>query len=242
MSDKRNDDEIPALRTVRDIFRKVGNLFTPVDRNYTPLNPCDVIEIGGAAARVDEYAEKYRPAFFLLPELEGPEFIGVMFDAVDAAGEVWFNYFAVWEDEIMPGVFDEAYRVFRTAYYGSKTDIEFVQVGVDKLTGEVVRVAFETDPSGRHDNPAARHDLVVAIRVPGGGPFSVSTNGNPAGTREIAFDGARPHVLVATWNHIYDFHNGRGILLPSPPLQPLTRLLYEKYIMSRRSAPPAAKT
>ena len=209
-------------------------------RTHSIIDPDDIVDIAGDSLRVEEHAARFVPVVYLHQELDYMRPDRVLYEAVGSGGDVLFNYFVDWPDEIHPLPFVKyPHRVFRAVYYGSPRDIEFVQVGVNRETGDVVSVAFERDPSGRPNPLAPRHDLVIARRSSKEQDFDVTINGEPFDAEPLEFEGSRVKILTATWNHIYDFYRGEGVLIDDPPLEPLTDSLYKKYSFSRRSRPPS---
>jgi len=208
-------------------------------RDYLVLRPDGEIELAGNRLTPYEAAEKYLPVLYLHQNLDYMRPERILFETVDAGDRFLFNYYVHWRDEIHPfPPVHHIYRIFRSAYYGSAKDIEYVQAGVSRDDGSVSRFAFERDPSGHSDSFAPRHDTILCERPRGTGEFTVRVNGRENDKRDIEFRDGRPTILVATWNHIYDFYDGEGILMDDPPLEPLYSRLYRRLFMSRRSRPP----
>lgn len=230
----------------KDVFLDVMNVFQKISvfvtgskaRTYQALAPDEEIEIAGRTTIIKDGAREFQPLLFVEPLLGPMRPLRIYYDAFQAGARLFINYYVFWQDEIHPNApWNSAYRVFRKFYYGSARDIEYIQVGVSIETGEPVHLAFERDPSGRHDHPTPRHDVVIASALPGG-EFEITVNGGDSDTRPLEIDGRRFCVFVATWNHIYDFYRGQGDPVCDPPLEPMTSSLYEKYFMLRRSRPP----
>ena len=78
----------------------------------------------------------------------------------------------------------------------------------------------------------------MAARKSENDAFDVTIGGEPFDAPPLQFEGNRVRALVGTWNHIYDFYEGKGVRIDDPPLEPLTEELYAKYSMIRRSRPP----
>ena len=211
------------------------------NRDYEALDPAVALTVAGETAAVSSFAERYAPVFYMDPRLARMRPDNVLFEAQAPATRLVFNYYLNWRDEIHPNpLAHPLYRGFRSVVYGSARDIEFVQVRVSFKSGEVRGFSFERDPSGRHDHPSPRHALVSAERGRGEEPFTVTVDGRAHGTMIVRFQGRRLCLLVATWNHIYDFYTGGGDRIADPPLKFLSADLYKKYYMARRSRPPRA--
>jgi hypothetical protein len=221
---------------------RINEMFTrKFHRNYEVLNPDVALTVAGETASVATMAEQYAPVFFADPRLGNMRPDNLLFEAQSPATRLVFNYYLSWKDEIHPNpVMNPLYRGFRSVVYGSARDIEFVQVAVSFKSGEVRGFAFERDPSGRHDHPNPSHALVQGVRTKGEKQFTVTVAGKTHGAMNVQFDDQRLCILVATWNHIYDFYTGDGIQLADTPLKFLSDDLYKKYYMARRSRPPVA--
>ncbi|MFC1474571.1 hypothetical protein ACFLQK_00880 [bacterium] len=208
-------------------------------RKYPVLNSSEEVCITGRDSSLTETAQKYVPHFYLHETLDYMRPVRTLYEAVSTKEALLLNYYVHWKDEIHPNpVFHRLYRGFRSIVYGSPADIEYVQVGVSYETGAVVRLAFEKDPSERPDAPAPKHDVIICRRSSENDPFTISVNGKKTDKADVVFKDNRPAILVATWNHIYDFYTGEGVLMDDPPLKFMTEDLYVKYYMHRRSRPP----
>lgn len=210
-----------------------------LDRDYEILDPGVALTVGMQTDSVKRFAEMYRPIFYVDPRLGDMRPDALLYEALSPGTRLIFNYYLQWHDEVHPNTaWHYIYRGFRSVVYGSPRDIEYVQVRVSFRTGEVVAVAFERDPSGRHDHPAPAHDVVICARGADEEMFKISVNGAPGGSMALPFDGKRVRLLVATWNHIYDFYDDSGDHIADPPLVLLDNELFKKYYLARRSRPP----
>ena len=219
---------------------RINEMFTlKLDRNYPVLDTGVPLTVANETGSVRKFADDYRPVFFTDMRMgdERPE--KVYFESLAPGTRLIFNYYLAWENETHPQpIAHKLYEGFRTAVYGSIRDIEYVQIMVSFRTGAVVGFAFERDPSGRFDHPAPKHDVIVCERKSDEDRFRISVNGAQQGAMPVAFEGKRLCILVASWNHIYDFYDGQGARADDPPLVPLTDKLYKMYYMARRSRPP----
>lgn len=202
-------------------------------------DPEAIIHVAGERIRLREIAARYLPVFYVHPRLGDMRPLQVLYEAEPLADSLRLNYYVHWIDEIAPNpLWHRVYRVFRSIYYGSAEDIEFIQIVVSTASGCPVSMTFERDPAGRPDVFAPLHQLAVATRVGDEEDFSVTINGRAAPSVRIADETGRLPVLVSIWNHIYDFYRGEGIRMEDAPLRPMTDQFYKKYCMSRRSLPP----
>ena len=219
---------------------RIQDMFTlNLARDYPVLDPDVPVSVAGETASVKRMAAHYAPVFFVDPRLGPMRPDNLLFEAQSPSTRLVFNYYLNWKDEVHPQpLVHPLYRGFRSVVYGSTRDIEYVQVTVSYKSGEVRGFAFERDPSGRHDHPSPTHAVVAGARAKGEEQYTVTVDGKLHGTMNVAFEGPRLCILVATWNHIYDFYTGDGDPIDDPRLKFLSPELYKKYYMARRSRPP----
>mgnify|MGYP001259332205 CR=1 FL=1 len=203
------------------------------------------LEVGGETGRIRDLAAAYVPEFYVEPALDAHPRCGglrpdaVRYEAVPAGNLLVLNYFLDWQDEIHPSArFKPLHRIFRKVYYASARDIEFVQIGVSRDTGEVVRIAFERDPSNDPFVGYPIHQLVVARRDSAADDFKVEIDGEPFDAPPFEFNGRRAKMMTATWNHEYDFYKSDAMPVGEIPLYWLTDDIYQKFAFYRRSKPP----
>jgi len=202
-------------------------------------DPAEEVRMAGEALSLAEAAARFQPVLFIRRGLDYLRPECIVYEAARAARRLLIDYYVQWEDEIAPFVlWHFAYRAFRKIYYGSEKDIEFVQAGIDIDSAQVDSVAFERDPGGKMNNPFPVHELVECSRDGADGLFKVTVNGKEAQPECVCFEGGRPVLLVAMWNHIYDFYKGDGVRMDDPPLVPLNDDYYSRYKMWTRSLPP----
>lgn len=189
----------------------VAALFTGKDmRAYDVLSPSEHISIAGkewiAADLAAEYAPivKIRSSNFSLPLLQ------IKYNLVPGEGTVDIVYYFVWEDEIHPNAFIHAiYKYFRAVYYGIPVrDIEYFQITINRESGIVEKIRFETSPGDDYYVNYSKH----LIAVYNGGENSVyektlidkSTGEILSQQEDCLVDFQNRHVLVGvmTWNHL----------------------------------------
>ena len=210
-------------------------------RSYEVLGDHMPLSVAGRTANVRAFAETYAPEFYVDERL-GPMRPDTLFYEVQSPEtKLVFNYYLDWKDEVHPNPLAHAlYRGFRSLVYGSPRDIEYVQVRVSFRTGQVTAFTFERDPSGNPDTPSPKHDVLTGSRKSDEEFFNIAVNGKSHGVMPVKIKKNRLRLLVATWNHTYDFYTGDGVRMDDTPLQPLTDELYKKHFIARRSRPPKA--
>lgn len=238
-------DKHGITREIVTFGERVTNFITGrANRDYRSFAENTQIRVSGRDISLGELTRRYALVLYVDARLGNMRPLRILYDAV-AGGEnlMLINYFVFWPDEIHPNPFTHLiYREFRKLFYGSAEDIEFIQIVISIETGDVVRVAFERDPSGRHDHPSPRHELLIASRKTAAEAFYTTGSGRTVhgscGAVAVAFDGKRAKILTGTWNHIHELYSGEGDLIDDPHLEYMTDEMYRKYCMARRSKPP----
>lgn len=209
-------------------------------KRYKAYGPEEDIVITGSKMSILEAMKAYRPIFYLHNDLNDIQPEQLLCDAIHSGDSLIFNYYLKWPDERHPIYpIHVIYRMYRSYYYGSPADIEYIQLSVNLQNGVITSLAFERDPNKNPFVIIPKHEKVTAQRTSAAAQFHVYIAGDRVVPRNFDFDGGkRLKILVSTWNHTYDFYNGKGILLKDVPLIPMSDELYDKYYMDRRSRPP----
>ena len=196
-------------------------------RAYPVMPPDQMIQINGESRKVSEWAAEFQPLMMLRSTTATPPLLWVYYEVVEQPDEVTFVYYHVWEDEIHPNpIYHNLYSIFRAAYYGFPVrDIEYFQVGVNRQTGQVSNLLFETSPGSDYYVTYSVH-LVERLTKNGSGVFSMKLsekNGQLISTKEnvaVRFQNQRVLVGAATWNHltqlVTDADADFTISLPAP--------------------------
>ena len=119
----------------------VGLKLTGMERrNYSVLKTNDIVN----GKKVIEIIEKYKPIIYQTENIKkGIQFI--FYELIEQKNELVIIYRPVWSDEIHPNpLIHSLYKYYRWIYYGSTKDIEFIEIFIDKKTGEVVSFSYET--------------------------------------------------------------------------------------------------
>jgi hypothetical protein len=124
------------------------------------------------------------------------------------------TYYTVWDNERHPRyLFHVIYAfLFRKFYYGSIKDIEYIQVDVNLKTKEVTDIRYEQTYNPNYNITFPFHVRNHLKKVP-----SPSTNENTFirffgkrnnfhGLIKPQFTGKRVHMMVSSWNHIYNVY------------------------------------
>lgn len=127
------------------LFLLVGYSITGrIDRQHEVLPEEKTILLNNKQITISELASAYQPV--IISDIDEPKSINVQYEVSETDKDYIIIYHAEWEDEKHPNfVQDVAWRIFRFAYFGFTTkDSEYIQVNVDKQTGDLVKAVFDT--------------------------------------------------------------------------------------------------
>lgn len=178
-------------------------------RDYTTLPEDAALRLGNETLTPEQLAARYQPHIYMDPATTSPPPVVMWYEIIDVSDHWVLVYFVEWEDEIHPNIYIHyLYSLFRAAYYGWPVkDIEFVQINVDKETGQIKRVRFETSMEDDFDIALAEHFLVY-IDCHSDDCFMRITDSKGSETvveKSISLNLAQGRHLqlgVATWNHL----------------------------------------
>ena len=209
------------------------------DRRYAVYAPDDLVEVAGAAVPLAELAAAYQPRMHLRPFTRSPRLLWVWYEAFPTGTGLDLIYYHCWEDEIHPSPFVHGlYSAFRAAYYGWPLyDIEFFQISVDRDTGAIARLRFETSEDEAFDSWAPEH-VTAEWTCSTDGSYRVVHDGRPTRAASPLIDGRRIRLAAWTWNHLVrPIEDAEVPHIPhaDSPLRYLTDVEYKRYRFSRRS-------
>jgi len=196
-------------------------------RNYSVLNPDDVLN----GIKVIEIIEKYKPIIYQTENIK-KDIQFFFYELVEHKDHLILIYRPVWDDEIHPNLsIHLMYKFFRWFFYGSIRDIEFVELFIDKKSGEVLSFSFESLTEGS------------SLKAPGHEFIEIEKNGKKYYNKtknEVLdyepFKKSRCIVQVKTWNHLLTITGKPKGKKFDIPLIPLTNWQYQKHSISRRSS------
>lgn len=215
-------------------------------RAYKFMAPSDTIYIGNKAVKVKELSEEYEPKMFLRSNTPTPKLNWIWYEVVPNINTVDITYYYTWENEINPNpTFHNYYSVFRAAYYGYPLyDIEYFQVSVNKLNGNIQRIRFETSISDNYFQSTVEHFILSVKRDDKGIYHKSNINSKEENLdndelTDIELDDNRLMVGVQTWNHLsrllYKEQLADYKILQEAPLKFLSDSEYSKYKFVRKS-------
>lgn len=109
-------------------------------RAYSLLSPDAKINIGQVNYTTDELAKKYLPQLSFSSDNNEPNIEKAFYEIIDLKEQIVINYYFQWSSENNPNiVINLADKIWRFIYYRfSISDLEFIQLNIDKNSGNVV--------------------------------------------------------------------------------------------------------
>ncbi len=150
-------------------------------------------------------------------------------------------YRVVWPDEVHPNpIIHFIYKAFRIFYYGSYQDMELIVLKIERKTGQIAIIKYETDSSANPDVFISDHTKVTFKRrftERKENIFSIHLNGKYSGETELSFKRTHPKIPVLTWNHVFAIkkRDNEEYKVFDLPLALLTEYYYQKFRFDRRS-------
>jgi len=212
-----------------------------------PFRPCAVppdttLTVGGRTWSARQLAMTYRPVFLLARTHTTPPLLQVGYEVIPEPGHVMLLFYPVWADEQHPQPFLHAtYAAYRRLRYGSVRDIEFVQLRLDRTTGALTELLFETAPGTPFSAAVVEHSRLRLIRDRAGlyAGHLTTPDGEERRRAPMALPtrGPRLRLLVQTWNHLQRLPEPREQdLRPlEAALVPITLDFYKAFRLHRRS-------
>ena len=182
-------------------------------RQYETFEEQELIRISDRDLKLYIWAHEYKPVMYAKDNNKTAPLLWTWFEAIDNTKEetVDFVYYFNWENETNPQKsINFLYTIFRYVYYGySLNDIEYYQVNVDKRTGLVKRIIFETSETDNYNLPIVKHIVSNNIRIDSVAFRQIhkTTNGDVIKERQVRPIFDKSHILsgVKTWNHMTCF-------------------------------------
>ncbi len=216
-------------------------------RAFAVLSADDILELGEQTADLATHAAQYQPEIRVNQAHVPPYIETIWYQAVDQGDTLMLVYYADWPNEIHPNsVFHWLYENYRRAVYGSAHDIEYIELQIDKATGIVQCVRYETAEPGDYNRNWTVHQFVFIDRLASGEGYThvICAENNPCQSDPQVIDavwraGDVPVLGVMTWNHLYELLPGDdyGVYTETiqAPLHYLTDDVYREQKMARRS-------
>ena len=207
-----------------------------LQRAYAVAPASQIVAIAGTKKSAALWAEDFRPVMLLQGANASPPLLRTMVEVVEQQDAVYFVYYQVWEDEIHPNpIYHKTYRLYRAAYYGSPVrDIEYFEIKVNRQTGEIDQMMFETSPGIDYNVTFSEH-LTAYVTRTGAGAYSMKLtrkNGDFVSEQSsvpVYFQGRQPTVCAVTWNHLTALVDRSDASFDEQMTAPLLYLPAEEY-------------
>jgi hypothetical protein len=110
-------------------------------REYSLLSLDAKLSIGQVNYATNELAEKHLPLISFSSDDNESNIEKVFYEIIDLKEQIVINYYFQWSSEKHPNIFiNLADKIWRFVYYRfSVSDLEFIQLNLDKNSGNVVR-------------------------------------------------------------------------------------------------------
>ncbi len=157
-----------------------------------------------------QLAQQYEPYIYLDTNRVSPPAVCNWYEVIEQPNNYVLVYHLEWRDEIAPNpLLDYLYGIYRGAVYGVPLkDVEYIQLTIEKKTGSILAVKFETNtPQSQYDTNLQAHHYVSIFKT-SNNYFKVIKDGKGAIVKEeipiqlmLADD---THLLfnISTWNHL----------------------------------------
>jgi hypothetical protein len=187
----------------------VAAVVTGRDRRAYPIaSPEDSLEVNGHTTSAGELAITYQPVVYLRENNPSPPLLWTWYEVVPDTNTIDITYYQNWENEINPSpTLYILYATFRAAYYGYPLyDIEFFQIRIDKTTGKIVGLLFETSPEDDFYVTISEH-LVARYELRPDGRYDKVLKDKSGevvaqSVEDVMFEGTHALNLAQTWNHL----------------------------------------
>ena len=220
------------------------NLFLTgrTERGYTVIDPETVLNFMGKEIKPEKLAEMYKPILEKRYGDDSPDLLWVYYEVGPSAkAEVYdLVYYPVWEKETDPWHKDNLFiSILKWAYYGYPDhDIHFFQISVERATGKIVKLIYETsmDEKFNSDN----NDLILArITNAGGDQYKlqvVSPSEENIGKEKIIkleLVENRPVFGIIHWTHASLLVNSENDIFEQDLATDLRLLTQRDYIINK---------
>ncbi len=216
-------------------------------RTYTTWPADTTIMSGEREVVLVNYAARYAPVIRTNPAHLPPNVEHIWYQAVVRGDTVVLVYYLLWENELHPNpIVHRLYETYRWAVYGSVRDIEYIELHIDRNTGVVQRMRFETATDGDYNRQWTTHLYAyLDLNAAGNGyDYCILDHEGSCQSDYTLIDGVwdagnRPVVGVMTWNHLYtllpDDDYGAYTHVIDAPLRYLTDDDFRDEKLARRS-------
>lgn len=207
-----------------------------VERQYNVVEPNETFLFKNQPSNIENLAKQYLPEMYILKELHDIKPEKVYYEVIDSDRNFSIVYRVVYPTENVPSFFiNSIYSFYRAFFYGSKKDIEFTQIDINKETGTINRVLFETS-SALPKSLLQIHISAEIIKYNEG--YSLKTKDESLFLENLPLNDTHLQIATVTWNHLFSLPSNKSdyIKIGTSPLSFLDKEVYKNYKMARRSA------
>ena len=199
----------------------LANLFLTgrTERAYNVIDPETIINFKGQEIKPFKLAQLYKPIIEKRSVDESPNLLWIYYEVIPSGFANTYDliYYSVWEKEINPeynsGILTS---LFRMAYYGYPPfDIQYYQVSVDKESGRILKLLFETNLNENY-NSAFKNDVIASFTYSGDNKYQL-THVSSSGSIISQEDGLtllqienQPVFGIVHWTHSSVLINGQN--------------------------------
>lgn len=213
------------------------------DREYDVLLPKETVKIADITYTAQSIAELYQPVISDTPS-SSPKPVVMWYEVVEWDDNTLVIVFRPsWSDERHPiPIINMLYRWYRQSVYGSEIDMEYIEIHVNRIEGEIERVSFETSLGSKYWQYVVPHVRVIINQSNSAYAFTATT---PSGKVLIPSrplpnvpwgEDGRIMLYVQTWNHLFTIEAPPWSTEPlSMPLRFMDDQTYRELKVARRS-------
>ena len=209
-------------------------------RPYKVLNPSDTIQLNEKHLTAEAISNSFKPIIRQSISLRGPQPYDIWCEVIDTENNPYFDIFyrVHWLNENHPNRFlDIMYQIFRTFYFGSRQDMEYILLRINRSTKKIITIKFETDRNLKPDHSSPEHIVVQLSAINDSqNKYESMVDGVQSQLIELSFVDQHPIIEVLTWNHVFmvgylsDKYTEYEL-----PLKFMSEKQYKRYRFDRRS-------
>lgn len=209
-------------------------------RPYKVLDPTDTFEFNQKSITAGTLSNTFKPIIRQSFSLRGPQPYDIWYEVIEPENELFIDvlYRVRWLNENHPNKFlDIIYQVFRTFYFGSRQDLEFILIRINRSSEKISTIKFETDRSLDPDHASPEHIIAqLSVIKDSLNRYESSVEDVIPQSIELTFTDKHPVIEVLTWNHVFMVgYLSKKFNEYDLPITFVTEKQYKKYRLDRRS-------
>lgn len=209
-------------------------------RSYLYYEADAVVSINNKSLTVTDLAQQYQPVLSRPQHENIPTPLSMWWEAIANESEIVLVYHPVWEDEFHPNpIVNKLYYIYRGIVYGFPVrDIEFIQINIERTSGEISKVRFEGSIDNIYNTTISQHTFITITKQNGDYYIQTILPDGKTITEPINIVGPTLKFGAATWSHQFVFlENTSNYYTQEIPfqLEYLTDKEYSNHKLARRS-------